>query len=90
MLGRADLASVMTGYVTSADGPAARTFAPRLGEHTREILAEHGCPEAEIEALHADGVVRSPAPPDAAPEGLPAPRREPRGAAAAVSAAVGD
>ena len=90
MLGRAELASVTTGYVTSADGPATRTFAPRLGEHTREILAEHGCPEAEIEALHAAGVVRSPAPPDPAPEGPPAPGREPRGAAAAVSAAVGD
>ena len=91
MLGRAELTSVATGYVASADGPAARTFAPRLGEHTRQILAEHGLPEAEIEALHAAGVVRSPTPPDAAPEGPPAPGREPRGAAAAaVSAAVGD
>ena len=90
MLGRAELTSVMTGYVTNADGPAARTFAPRLGEHTRKILAEHGCPEAEIEALHAAGVVRSPAPPEAAPEGFPAPGREPRGEAPAVSAAVGD
>ena len=90
MLGRVELTSVATGYVASADGPAARTFAPRLGEHTRQILAEHGCPEAEIEALHAAGVVRSPAPLDAASEGFPAPGREPRGEAAAVSAAVGD
>ena len=95
MLGRAELTSVATGYVASADGPAARTFAPRLGEHTRQILAEHGFPEAEIEALHAAGVVRSPAPPDAASEAPPAPGREPRGAAttaaaAAASAAVGD
>lgn len=91
MLGRAELTSVATGYVAGEDGPAARTFAPRLGEHTRQILAEHGCPEAEIEALHAAGVVRSPAPPDPASEGPPSPGREPRGAAAAaVSAAVGD
>ena len=93
MLGRAELTSVATGYVATADGPAARTFAPRLGEHTREILAEHGCPESEIEALHASGVVRSPASPDAASEGPPAPGRETGGAAAAaaaVVAAVGD
>ena len=61
MLGRAEVTSVTTGYVADADGPAVRTFAPRLGEHSREILAEHGCSEAEIEALHAAGVVRSPA-----------------------------
>ena len=91
MLGRTEVTSVTTGYVASADGAAVRTFAPRLGEHTRQILAEHGCPEAEIEALHAAGVVRSPASPDAASEGPPAPGREPRGGAAAtVSAAVGD
>lgn len=90
MLGRAELTSVATGYVAGADGPAARTFAPRLGEHTRQILAEHGCPEAEIEALHAAGVVQSPAPPDAASESPPAPGHKPGGAAAAVSAAVGD
>ena len=90
MLGREELTSVTSGYVASADGPAAKTFAPRLGEHTRQILAEHGCPEAEIEALHAAGVVRSPAPPDAVPEGPPAPGREPRSAPpAAVSAAAG-
>ena len=62
MLGRAEVTSVTTGYVADADGPAVRTFAPRLGEHSREILAEHGCSEAEIEALHAAGVVRSPVP----------------------------
>jgi crotonobetainyl-CoA:carnitine CoA-transferase CaiB-like acyl-CoA transferase len=31
--------------------------APRLGEHTREILVEHGYTDAEIAALVADGVV---------------------------------
>ncbi|MCS6892549.1 MAG: CoA transferase [Rhodovarius sp.] len=30
--------------------------APRLGEHTREVLAEAGCSQAEIEAMLADGV----------------------------------
>ena len=90
MLGRETLTSVTTGYIASADGPAARTFAPRLGEHTRQILAEHGCPEAEIEALHAAGVVHSPAPPEAAPEHLPASGREPRRASpAAVTAGTG-
>ena len=94
MLGRPELTSVTTGYVASADGAAARTFAPRLGEHTREILAEHGCPEGEIEALHAGGVVRSPTPPDA-PRDLsrgarPAPGNDPRDVAAAAASAVGD
>ena len=73
-----------TGYVASTDGAAARTFAPRLGEHTREILAEHGFPEAEVEALHASGVVRSPAPPEAVPPSGRGPR------AVAAAAAVGD
>ena len=87
MLGRAEVASVTTGYVTDADGPAVRAFAPRLGEHSREILAEYGCPEAEIEALHAAGVVRSPDPPDPAvsptapaPAPMPASRGESAGA----------
>ena len=64
-IGRAEVTSVTTGYVANADGAKVRTFAPRLGEHSRRILAEHGCSEAEIEALHAAGVVRSPAPPEA-------------------------
>ena len=60
MLGRAEATSVTTGYLAGADGPRARTFAPRLGEHGREILAEHGFSATEIDALHAAGVVRSP------------------------------
>ena len=60
-LGPAELTSVTTGYVADTDGAAVRTFAPRLGEHTREVLAEHGIPTAEIEALHASGIVLSPA-----------------------------
>ena len=38
-------------------------LAPRLGEHGREILAEHGYPEADIAALIADGVLRLPSEP---------------------------
>ncbi len=33
--------------------------APELGQHTREILAEHGYADAEIDALLADGVVQT-------------------------------
>jgi crotonobetainyl-CoA:carnitine CoA-transferase CaiB-like acyl-CoA transferase len=36
--------------------------APRLGEHTREVLGEHGFGDAEIDALIAEGVVAVPAP----------------------------
>jgi crotonobetainyl-CoA:carnitine CoA-transferase CaiB-like acyl-CoA transferase len=31
--------------------------APRLGEHTREVLREHGYDDAAIDTLVADGVV---------------------------------
>ncbi len=34
-------------------------FAPLLGEHTREILAEAGYDEAAMDALEADSVIRS-------------------------------
>lgn len=33
--------------------------APMLGEHTREVLAEFGYPDDEIDALFAEGVVRA-------------------------------
>jgi len=36
--------------------------APLLGEHTREVLAEHGYADAEIDALVAAGVVAEPSP----------------------------
>ena len=52
--------SVLTGYLTDADGPQVNTFAPLLGEHTREVLAEYGFAAADIDALHASGVVSSP------------------------------
>ncbi len=33
--------------------------APMLGEHTREVLAEFGYPDDDINALFAEGVVRA-------------------------------
>ena len=30
---------------------------PELGEHTDEMLAEHGCTSAEIEALRTAGTI---------------------------------
>lgn len=36
-----------------------RAHAPRIGEHTVEVLAEHGYSEAEIAAFIAQGVVRA-------------------------------
>ena len=39
----------------SATPTAIRRGAPLLGEHTREILGEFGYPDAEIDALIADG-----------------------------------
>ncbi len=34
-----------------------RTRAPMLGEHSAEILLEHGFGQAEVDELFADGVV---------------------------------
>ena len=44
----------------SATPLSIRRPAPRLGEHTREVLGEAGLPAAEIEALVAAGTTRSP------------------------------
>jgi crotonobetainyl-CoA:carnitine CoA-transferase CaiB-like acyl-CoA transferase len=35
------------------------TPAPRIGQHSREVLAEHGLDGAQIDALIEAGVVRS-------------------------------
>ena len=44
----------------------ARGPAPRLGEHTRDVLAEMGRSDDDIDALLGDGVVG----PDSGPMGL--------------------
>ena len=41
----------------SATPPSIRRPAPLVGQHSREILAEHGLSEAEIDALLARGVI---------------------------------
>lgn len=47
----------VTPFTLSADGPALRGPAPRLGEHTDAVLAELGCSPDEIARLRADGTV---------------------------------
>lgn len=49
-----------------ADGEPAvwRSSAPALGEHTREVLADVGFAADRIDALHAEGSVSSPPPPN--------------------------
>jgi crotonobetainyl-CoA:carnitine CoA-transferase CaiB-like acyl-CoA transferase len=42
----------------SASQPQYRRHAPRLGEHTREVLREAGLPEDEIEAMIESGAAR--------------------------------
>ena len=39
--------------------PEVRRHAPRLGEHTREVLGEAGLGEAAIDALVASGAARA-------------------------------
>ena len=42
----------------SASPPAIRKIAPRLGEHSAEILAELGYGETDVEAMLADGITQ--------------------------------
>ena len=44
----------------SASPDRSSTPAPLLGQHTREVLREFGLPEAEIDALVAEGVIAEP------------------------------
>jgi alpha-methylacyl-CoA racemase len=41
-------------------GDASRRPGPALGEHTRELLAEAGYPDAEVDALLESGAVAGP------------------------------
>jgi crotonobetainyl-CoA:carnitine CoA-transferase CaiB-like acyl-CoA transferase len=44
-------------YRLSATPARIRSMPPRLGQHTDEVLKEHGYSEAEIAALRADKIV---------------------------------
>lgn len=48
---------IQAGYVTDADGPQASRPAPRLGEHSAEILAELGYDDQTVRRLAAAGVI---------------------------------
>jgi formyl-CoA transferase len=50
---------VNAGFVFGHDGPGCTGAAPRLGEHSSEILRDLGYSAAEIERLLADLIVRS-------------------------------
>jgi len=39
--------------------PAKRTAAPKIGQHTREVLAQYGFSDGEVEALIAEGAVKA-------------------------------
>ena len=51
-----------TGYVAAPDSPRVGRRAPALGEHTEEILAEHGFSPEEIAALGESKAGLNPAP----------------------------
>ncbi len=53
--GRYRVTPPLTGQVADVD--VVRRPAPLHGEHNREVLAEVGYTDAEIDALHADGVL---------------------------------
>ena len=54
-LGRVPMASVPGQPIPATDDPL--THSPHLGEHNEEVLAELGYSSADIDALHARGVI---------------------------------
>jgi crotonobetainyl-CoA:carnitine CoA-transferase CaiB-like acyl-CoA transferase len=48
---------IQAGYLADGDGPAVQRPAPKLGEHTDEILTELGYQSTDIAKLHKTGVV---------------------------------
>ena len=49
--------AVFAGHCASEDGPALRRGAPRLGEHSEEILTGLGYAKAEVAAFNANGTI---------------------------------
>lgn len=49
----------VAAYRFSQDGPEITSRPPSVGEHTREVLAEFGFSDAELDAFEANGVIRS-------------------------------
>lgn len=52
-----DLRMIGAPFVNDVDGPEANRPPPRLGQHSRELLADLGITAEEVEAMIADGVV---------------------------------
>ena len=48
---------VTTGFVANEDGPHAQRFAPGVGEHTDDVLREHGFDDHTIASLRDAGVL---------------------------------
>jgi crotonobetainyl-CoA:carnitine CoA-transferase CaiB-like acyl-CoA transferase len=55
-----DYRGIGTPIKLSRTPGTARSAPPRFGEHTREVLRELGCSDAEIDALIASAVVAAP------------------------------
>lgn len=52
-----DFRMIGAPFVNDVDGPEATRPPPRLGQHSRELLADLGIAAEEVEAMIADGVV---------------------------------
>jgi crotonobetainyl-CoA:carnitine CoA-transferase CaiB-like acyl-CoA transferase len=57
----ADYRGIGTPIKLSRTPGAARSAPPRFGEHTREVLRELGCSDAEIDSLISSAIVAVPA-----------------------------